>query len=195
FVGERIPIRATVFREGHDAVACAAVVTAPDGTTTEHRMAPCEPAGWNRWEARVRPDAVGTWRFHIEAWDDPWQTWVHHAEVKIPAGIDVHLVCAEGADLFARAARVAEEAGASAGQVQALRAARAALTGPSQVEDRLAEVLQAHIRALMEKYAPRPLLTRSAGYEVFTDRRRAGFASWYEFFPRSQGAEQRADAS
>src|SRR5699024_2055919 len=75
FVGERIPIRATVFREGHDAVACAAVVTAPDGTTTEHRMAPCEPAGWNRWEARVRPDAVGTWRFHIEAWDDPWQTW------------------------------------------------------------------------------------------------------------------------
>jgi hypothetical protein len=40
-----------------------------------------------------------------------WETWVHHAEIKIPAGIDVALVCAEGIALFDRAAADAEAAG------------------------------------------------------------------------------------
>src|SRR5699024_10214093 len=48
FVGERIPIRATVFREGHDAVACAAVVTAP--------TAPRPSTGWLRASP---PDGTG----------------------------------------------------------------------------------------------------------------------------------------
>src|SRR3712207_7509159 len=33
-VGEHVPITATVFREGHDAVAADVVLTAPDGTTS-----------------------------------------------------------------------------------------------------------------------------------------------------------------
>ena len=31
-VGEAVPVEATVFREGHDAVSATAVLTAPDGT-------------------------------------------------------------------------------------------------------------------------------------------------------------------
>src|SRR3712207_2848945 len=54
-VGEHLPITATVFREGHDAVAADVVWTAPDGTRgafTRMRRYGAEP---DRWIATVVP--------------------------------------------------------------------------------------------------------------------------------------------
>src|SRR5687768_3094223 len=70
-VGEHVPITATVFREGHDAVAANVVWTSPDGTVTPPliRMAKfgAEP---DRWLATVVPDRQGRWTFRVEAWSD-----------------------------------------------------------------------------------------------------------------------------
>ena len=41
----------------------------------------------------------------------------------------------------------------------------------------------------MLTYGPRDLVSPTPDYPIFVDRRNALFASWYEFFPRSQGAE------
>ena len=49
-------------------------------------------------------------------------------------------------------------------------------------------MLAPDVRAAMLQYGPRELVTPSPEYPVFVDRREALFASWYEFFPRSQGA-------
>src|SRR5919112_6172213 len=55
-VGEAVPVRATVFREGHDAVAATVVVTDPDGKErTRSRMTLLEP-GLDRWGADVVVD-------------------------------------------------------------------------------------------------------------------------------------------
>ena len=40
----------------------------------------------------------------MRAWTDDWATWLHAAEVKVPAGIDAQLVLAAGAVLLHRAA-------------------------------------------------------------------------------------------
>jgi starch synthase (maltosyl-transferring) len=61
--------------------------------------------------ASVVLDSEGMWTFRVEGWSDPWETWVHTAEIKIPAGIDVALVCVEGIALFDKAAADAEAAG------------------------------------------------------------------------------------
>ncbi|HEY0215410.1 MAG TPA: maltotransferase domain-containing protein, partial [Cellulomonas sp.] len=37
-VGEAVPVRATVFREGHDAVAATAVLVGPDGRDRAHGL-------------------------------------------------------------------------------------------------------------------------------------------------------------
>ncbi len=195
FVGELIPIRATVFREGHDALRCAAVLTSPDGRSSHHPMDLGEPAGHDRWQTWVRLDTPGPWSYRIEAWDDPWRTWVHNAEIKVPAGIDIELVCAEGIALFGQAAQRARSGDAETASVELLEQAAADLAGPRQVEDRLAQVLTAPVPELMDRWAPRPLLTRTVERPIFVDRRKAGFAAWYEFFPRSQGAQQRPDGS
>ncbi|MHC3475746.1 maltotransferase domain-containing protein, partial [Streptomyces sp. 7R007] len=46
----------------------------------------------------------GHWTYTVEAWGDPVTTWRHHAQIKIPAGMDTELVLEEGARLYERAA-------------------------------------------------------------------------------------------
>src|SRR5689334_14855862 len=92
-IGELLPITATVFREGHDAVAANVVWTPPDGTDPDDGAAAgplirMERYGQepDRWLALVSPDREGRWSFRVEAWSDPLATWRHAVEVKIAAG-------------------------------------------------------------------------------------------------------------
>jgi starch synthase (maltosyl-transferring) len=186
-VGESIPIRAQVFREGHDAVNASVVLTNPQGQETLFPMHRTTPAGFDWWTASVRLDIEGAWTFRVEGWSDPWETWVHTAEIKIPAGIDVELVCTEGKTLFTASAERAAATGNS--QTAALlRGAAKSLDSGQQVEDRLEVVLADDVRAAMSVYGARELVSPSPDYPIYVDRRAALFSSWYEFFPRSQGA-------
>src|SRR5690606_17062501 len=103
-VGEAFEVSATVFREGHDAVAANVVLKDPEGRpgpfTPMRELAP----GSDRWGAEVTADAVGLWTYRVEAWADPVATWRRTAGIKVPAGIDAGLVLEEGGDLYERAA-------------------------------------------------------------------------------------------
>jgi starch synthase (maltosyl-transferring) len=187
-VGESIPIRATVFREGHDAVNATVVLTDPNGNERLEPMHPTTPLGFDWWTASVVLETEGAWTFRVEGWSDPWATWVHNAEIKIPAGIDVELVCAEGRALFERSAADAEAAG-DARNAALLRAAANSLNSGQQVEDRLEVVLADEVRSTMGRFGPRELVSPTPDYPIFVDRQKALFSSWYEFFPRSQGAQ------
>jgi starch synthase (maltosyl-transferring) len=150
-------------------------------------MAPTTPLGFDWWAATVALDIEGPWTFRVEGWSDPWATWVHTAEIKIPAGIDVSLVCTEGAALFSAAAEKAAGAGADA-QAELLRTAEQTLSSGTQVEDRLGLVLGDEVRTAMAEFGPRELVSPTPEYPIFCDRTAALFSSWYEFFPRSEGA-------
>src|SRR5215213_5510727 len=110
-VGEHLPVTATVFREGHDAVAANVVWTAPDGTSGPFlRMAKLPPEP-DRWLATVVPDREGLWTFRVEAWSDPLATWRHAVEVKVEAGQgaeDLANDLEEGARLLDRVAADAD---------------------------------------------------------------------------------------
>ena len=191
-VGETFPVRATVFREGHDAVNATVVLTDPEGHETHVPMHPTTPLGFDWWTADVTTTSEGNWTFRVEGWSDPWETWVHGAEIKIPAGIDVSLVCTEGDTLFRAAAVRADEAGATADALL-LRAAGDTLSSGQQVEDRLEVVLADEVRAAMHRFGPRELVSPTPDYPIYVDRKKALFSSWYEFFPRSEGARFDAD--
>jgi len=146
-VGEAIPIRATVFREGHDAVAATAVLTRPDGTDHSWvRMSGPTP-GLDIFEAHVTPDAEGTWTFRVEGWYDPYGTWSHDAEIKIRAGVDVDLMLEEGARLLDSAA---ERDGLDESAVRALQDAVWGLRNDSQTPaQRLAAGRSAAVQAAL----------------------------------------------
>jgi starch synthase (maltosyl-transferring) len=190
-VGERVPIGATVFREGHDAVACTAVLTDPDGVDhTAVRMRMGTP-GTDRYSATVRPDRTGDWTFRIEAWSDVYATWAHDAQVKIDAGVDVELMLTEGSLLFGR------EAERSRGDRAVLlaEAARTLADATLPVPVRLAAGLDVEVRAELAANPIRELVSKSPAYLLRVSRRRALTGAWYEFFPRSIGATQAPDGT
>ncbi|MER6119127.1 alpha-1,4-glucan--maltose-1-phosphate maltosyltransferase [Streptomyces sp. A0642] len=183
--GETFQVTATVFREGHDAVAANVVLRSPSGRpgpwTPMRELAP----GTDRWGADVTPDAEGRWTYKVEAWSDPVATWLHAAKIKIPAGIDTALVLAEGAELFERAAGGVPKRDGR----EAVLAAVDALRDESRpAAARLAGALAPEAAAALARHPLRELVTASRPHPLVVERRRALFGSWYELFPRSEGA-------
>ena len=183
-LNEAFPVRATVFREGHDALG-ATVILKQGKKELRFDMRQILPTGLDRWEAWVRADHLGTWSYRVESYSDVWHTWLHHAEIKLPISQDVELVCAEGQQLFAAAAAAA----AKDPDALVILDSTAKMFTPSRPVAELVELAKlSQLDRVMRQYAPRPLTSTSQEFPVFVDRERALFSSWYEFFPRSQGA-------
>jgi starch synthase (maltosyl-transferring) len=191
-VGEPIPVAATVFREGHDAVSASVVLRDSAGRKVSVvRMHPGVP-GTDRWHADVVADRPGAWSFAVEAWSDPMATWHHAVTVKIDAGQgsdDLANDLEGGARIFDQLARTlpkAERARASA-------AARALRDTTLDVAHRVAPALDDYLQRLVRDHPVREYVTSSPRYPLWVDRQRALYGSWYEFFPRSIGAELAGD--
>ncbi len=184
-VGEQVPIGATVFREGHDAVAATAVLTAPDGTERTLRMVPLAP-GTDRWGTVAVPDQEGAWRLRVEGWSDPYGTWEHDATIKIAADVDTHVMLEEGARLLERALATGRYEGQDADLLA--EAVSALRDGGRPPQARLAAGTDPAVHDLLTQRPLRELVTSSADYPLTVQRERALFSAWYELFPRSEGA-------
>jgi starch synthase (maltosyl-transferring) len=193
-VGEQFTVGATVFREGHDAIGVNVVLRDPAGRPSPWTRMRLVAPGTDRYEATVAADATGAWTFEIEAWGDPLESWRHDARIKVPEGQDVDLMLEEGARLHEQAAAnlMAGAAGAVA-DAHALAAATltevaTTLRGTGDPVERLAAALSPGVLDLLARHPLRTLLTTSPPYRLWVDRERALYGSWYEFFPRSEGA-------
>lgn len=194
-VDEEFPVTANIFREGHDIVGASVVLTSPRGKRVVTDMHQVEPAGLDIWQARVHAFCEGDWLMHIEAWSDTWGTWHHNAQARLAAGVDIELVCAEGRALLDDAADRAAEAGRPQA-VETIGRATEALDPSRPAADLLAEVVHdPQLAAVMARDGRRELVTASQPTPLQVEGRRALYGSWYEFFPRSQGARQREDGS
>jgi starch synthase (maltosyl-transferring) len=115
-VGEIVPVRATVWREGHDAVAATLVVRyhgsaypqLANGPATSAKVTP-EPVPIETvvnprpritrhdlpmamgttpdvFHGQFTPDSVGLWTYRVDAWGDPIATWRKAVIAKLDAG-------------------------------------------------------------------------------------------------------------
>jgi starch synthase (maltosyl-transferring) len=183
FVGEVVPFQATVFKEGHDLLGVDLLLSTPDGVQSKHRMHEVG-TGIDRWEVEVLLDAQGTWLYSVQAWNDDWASWLHNAQIKIPAGIDVKLMLLMGTQLLARAAKAdpTNKVLADAAKTIASKSLAPAARFEVALDPRVTEEI--------EKTPLATLTTLSMPLEVRVERSRAGVGSWYEFFPRSEGAKK-----
>ncbi|MFJ7773366.1 maltotransferase domain-containing protein, partial [Streptomyces sp. NPDC097107] len=176
--GESFEISATVFREGHDAVAANVVLRDPRGRpgpwTPMRELAP----GTDRWGATVTAGEPGLWSYTVEAWGDPVTTWRHHARIKIPAGMDTDLVLEEGARLYERAA---DDVPRSADRRELLAAADALRDETRAAASRLAAALTPEVDAVLARHPLRELVTTSDPLPLLVERERALYGAWYEF--------------
>ena len=201
--GEMVPVRATVWREGHEAVAATLVVRylgeayprPGQQPAAAGRIKPIlSPMSQGRtpdvFHGQFTPDRVGLWTFRVDGWGDPITSWRHAVRAKLDAGqgaedLDNDLIV--GAALLQRAA-----AGVPRGQREPLLEAAEALRTPGDPVTRAAPALADTISALLDAYPLRDLVTRGEAYGVWVDRPLARCGAWYELFPRSTGGRDAA---
>ena len=206
-VGEVVPVSASVWRDGHDAVAATLVVRYlgpgypqpgrtpgnPRRQNTGVEQRPVKPQllpmaeGYEPFvfHGQFIPDQVGLWMFRVDGWGDPIRTWHHALVAKLDAGqgeAELSNDLLIGAALFERAAT-----GVAKSLRKPLLAAAAALRAPGDPVTRTTPALAPDVEQLVAAYPLRELVTRGEQYGVWVDRPLARFGSWYEIFPRSTG--------
>ncbi len=179
-VGEAVTVSADLIADGHDKLAASLLWRAADEDAwREVRM---KPVGNDRWAADLPLERIGRHHFTVEAWKDVFATFRDELTKKHAAGLKVSLEIEEGRRLLVetrdglepdgtRAARLTEIIGRleRAGEPERLRIL---------LSDEVAGVMAASDLKRFRTRMDPPLC-------IDAERTGAGFASWYEVFPRS----------
>jgi starch synthase (maltosyl-transferring) len=178
-VGDVVDVSADIFVDGHDRIG-AAVVFRPAGLG-EWQRAAMSFLDNDRWTSAFTAERAGRYEFTIEAWRDPFATWLSEVEKKLAANQPVELELIEGAAIVRKARD--EAAGSAAAAFDSLLA-QLGHAGPA---DQWTILGSEGMRALMASSGLRlNLSTLASPLPLVVDRARARFSAWYELFPRSQ---------
>ena len=184
YLGEVVPFAATIFKEGHEQLGARLLLTDPAGRTTTWRMRETV-RGTDRFEVLAPLDREGEWTWRVRAFADDWASWLHAAAAKIEAGVEAELMIEVGLQLLRRA-----------GKRKIVLAAMEALQDAGRTPaEKLAVALEPELTAAIEAKPLASLTTETGVSTLRVERQRAGVGSWYEFFPRSEGAIRQPDGS
>lgn len=181
-VGEKVVVSADVFADGHDAVACSVMYKhEKEKKWREVRMS---PAGNDTWKAEFTVEKQGFYSYYVEGWIDHALHWQDSITRKIEDGQQVSSELLEGAVYIeALLDRV------KAPEKNYITAVHACFTGKARYEEALEAAGSERLKAVFTRYPQRFQAHRSSVLEVYVDREKARFSTWYEFFPRSAAPE------
>jgi len=183
--GERVCIEAHCFTDGHDQLRVVLGWQAVDAT--QAYLVEMQARGNDVWIGEFTPPAPGRYRCTVTAWVDHFESWRKELERREELG-DIRIALQVGSAL------ISETAARAAADAEALRTWAALLLESARPESTVdapslkSLALDPERARLMQRHADRSLAD-SASLELFADRKRAGFSSWYELFPRSASAQ------
>lgn len=207
-VNQPFTVGATIFMDGHDKLAARVIYQdSPRGKWHSKSM---RPLGNDRWEAVVLPQHTGKYQFRIEAWFDQWATFHNEIAKKHRAAVPLHVEMQEARLLLLAALHsprrrsqpndktsvdylseviqgddeysIVDAADIITAAVDEFDAAEKA----GNVELQIEVILNDKVFKAMESLEERRFCTSTKQrLLVDVERRAAGFASWYEMFPRS----------
>ncbi|MFY9804695.1 MAG: alpha-1,4-glucan--maltose-1-phosphate maltosyltransferase [Candidatus Acidiferrales bacterium] len=180
-VGEIVLVEADINADGHQALT--SFVRFRSAGERNWSEAPMQPVGNDRWRGSFHIAEFKPYAYTVQAWLDPYKTWIRDLVKKADAGLDLALDILAGADLAGSAATRAQRADA-----QELLELSAKLKSLARA-DREAALELARSEELAQLMSRYPDRSRATTYEkelqVWVDRPKARFSSWYEMFPRS----------
>ena len=181
-VGETVDVEVDVFSDGHEMLAVELQWRAED--ETDWQRARMQLVGNDRWQAPLPLSRMGRHRYTIEAWWDVYGTFVRDFTKKQDAHLDLTLELEEGRRLLAEAAGRKSPPAAVELKRMIGRFSKAS------AQEQAALLQDPRTRALMTELDPRPFkIALSQPALIDAERTAAGFASWFEIFPRSQSGD------
>jgi starch synthase (maltosyl-transferring) len=182
-VGQKVKVTASVFSDGHDVVQCAVKFKhQSDKKWQEIRMIPADN---DEWYAEFKVEKQGSYSYFVEGWVDYALNWQHGTERKIFDGQQVKSELLEGAEYVKEIQKLATKE-----EKKYLDTVVNLFTSESNYENGVSESISKELTELFIKYPSRFLANKSQELQVYVDREKALFSTWYEFFPRSASQEE-----
>jgi starch synthase (maltosyl-transferring) len=180
-IGDSFTVEADIFADGHDVIL--AYLLYHRENEKNWTETPMELLVNDRWRGCFTVNKTGIYYYTITAWVDRFKTWQQDFKKRVEARQkDIKINLRIGAQIIKKTAG------------NTLGAARKRLSNLAEAleSDRIAQkekvklAMSNELGKLMEQYAIRnSAVTYPKELAVTVDRKKAGFSTWYEMFPRS----------
>ncbi len=178
-VGEPLHLTLDMFGDGHDVVDGHLVYKHESERTWKKK--PLTFLVNDAWEVDFVPEKVGYYTYRFEAWIDYALNWQHELKRKVADNQHVDVELLDGVKyLDAIKAKAVQPF---------LTKAKKAFESPSSYDEAIEIAESDELKELFKKYPFQTFVTKSHDFTLKVDRERAGFSTWYEFFPRSTGED------
>jgi starch synthase (maltosyl-transferring) len=181
-VGETVSVSADILPDGHDVMQ--AEVLFKHQSERKWREARMHPTGNDRWEASFSVEKQGFYQYKVRGWVDYALNWQHGIEAKIEDGQYVRSELLDGVRYlkFVKSRVSGADREYLSGLIKAFET-------ETEYENAVAEATSRRLHQLFSDYPERLFANTSKELQVYVDRTRANFSTWYEFFPRSASPE------
>ncbi|GAA0872225.1 alpha-1,4-glucan--maltose-1-phosphate maltosyltransferase [Gangjinia marincola] len=182
-VGESVTVTADILVDGHDVIqASVRFKHEKERTWKEVRMHPLEN---DAWQAEFSLDKQGYYTYNVEGWVDYALNWLHGTRRKLEDNQHVRSELLEGSEYLKAVAKLAKGDDASY-----LTKTAKIFKNEAQYDEAVQQVFSAQLHDVLYKYPEKEFLATSHDLQVYVDRTKARFSTWYEFFPRSAAKEE-----
>ena len=177
-INQKVVVTAAVFSDGHDVVeSCVKFKHEKDKKWQEVRMNPTQN---DEWISEFTVEKQGLYSYYIQAWVDYALNWQHGTERKIKDNQFVKSELLEGAAYCQDILKLVTKE-----QKTFLSNAIKVFQDEKVYDQAIKIALSDELHQIFKQYPTRILANQSSELQVYVDRKKALFSTWYEFFPRS----------
>ena len=182
-VGEVVNVSAHVLVDGHDVIAASVLYKhEKEKKWKEVRM---QDAGNDEWHASFIVEKQGFYTYKVEGWVDHALNWQHGIERKIDDGQIVTSELLEGIQYLK-----AIKKDATTTEKEYLNACLSNFDNKDGYNDAIKQAVSSKLYDIFIKYPEKDFVNSSRDFQVYVDRPKARFSTWYEFFPRSSSKKE-----
>ena len=177
-VGEVVAVEAHVLGDGHDIIAASVLYKhESEKKWREVRMA---LLGNDEWKASFSVEKQGYYTYKVEAWVDYALNWQHGIQRKIEDNQHVKSELLEGIEFLKNISKKGND-----DEKKYLESLEDHFKNEQHYQEAIKEATSKKLHDIFTKYPEKKLANNSKEYQIYVDRLKARFSTWYEFFPRS----------
>lgn len=182
-VGEIVTVTADVLGDGHDVLQTELCYKWE--TDKEWETERLQHIKNDSYTTSFHVIKQGFYEYKIKGWIDNALNWQHGIEAKIKDGQQVNSELLDGIQYLD-----AVKSGLDKEQKKFIKDAKALFNDPKRYEEACKIAVSHELHAIFMENPTRKHAAESQVLQVYVDRKKAGFSTWYEFFPRSAAGEE-----
>jgi starch synthase (maltosyl-transferring) len=182
--GEMVHVEADIFADGHEEIRAVLMHRKKGGKQWQkHAMRFLVN---DHWEGGFIVDKEGWHEYTIQAWVDPYLTWLHKTQKKFDANQDIQVEIKIGENILTEAIKAARGKNKTK-----LNDYLWSIQNAPNITTAMSTAQEEALTELVSQYVQKDIVTiYDKVLEIKVERKKALFSAWYELFPRSTAPEE-----